>query len=292
MKTLNTQAVTEPPRAAATVVLLRDAGAGLEVFLLRRHERSAVLGGAHVFAGGKVDEADAGAGLLARLDQPPQALHESLHEPLIDPPAAAGLYVAALRELFEECGVLLAQGATPGQTAQALALAREGHSFGELLARLELRLQTQHVRPWSRWITPLVPSLHQRRFDTRFFVAELPAGQVAVHDNHEATQSLWIAPRQALRLYWDGAMALAPPQIMTLAALSRHATVADALARARSVAPPVIQPETFEHEGCRVMCYPGDERHSLAVRAMPGPTRLVFRNQRFEPFGGFDALFA
>jgi hypothetical protein len=84
---------------------------------------------------------------------------------------------------------------------------------------------------------------------------------------------------------------LAPPQIMSLAHLARHASVESALAQARLRKPPLVLPEAFEHEGERVVCYPGDDRHSVRERALPGPTRLHYRNRRFEPADGFEALF-
>ncbi|MEO8249237.1 MAG: NUDIX hydrolase, partial [Burkholderiales bacterium] len=83
----------------------------------------------------------------------------------------------------------------------------------------------------------------------------------------------------------------APPQIMTLAHLAKHDSVASVLAAARARKPPLIQPEPIEHEGVRFVCYPGDDRHPVRDRAMPGPSRLCFREGRFEPLEGFDALF-
>ena len=130
-----------------------------------------------------------------------------------------------------------------------------------------------------------------KRFDTRFFVAACPADQVAAHDNHEATESLWISPRAALEQYRSGHIELAPPQIMSLAHLSRMGDVQAVMAEARSRLPAVIQPEPYEEDGVRVICYPGDARHSVPTRAMPGPTRLRYVNKRFEPVDGFDALF-
>ena len=125
-----------------------------------------------------------------------------------------------------------------------------------------------------------------KRFDTRFFVAAAPAGQEARHDNHEATEAVWLTPREGLQRYWNGAIDLAPPQIMSLVHLHAHRTVADALADARTRTPPTVAPEPFDHEGMRVICYPGDERHSQPTPVLPGPTRLMFRNRRFEPASG------
>jgi len=108
---LNTAVVMTPPRDAATVLLLRDHDRhGLQVFMLRRHSDSAVLGGAYVFPGGKLDEADRQVA-DHHLDQTPAQLHALLAEPELNPEQAKGLYVAALREAFEECGVLLARHA-------------------------------------------------------------------------------------------------------------------------------------------------------------------------------------
>lgn len=287
---LNRTVIETPPRDAATVVMLRDAPGGLEVFLLKRHSASDVLGGAYVFPGGKIDAED--AALIPQLDQPLAALHGALGEPGTAAELAASCYVAALREAFEESGVLYAHDASAQQVAQATALLREGHGFAEVLTRLGLKLDTRSVLPWSRWVTPRMASISSRRFDTRFFVAAVPAVQTARHDNHEATESVWVAPRAALEQYRDGHIDLAPPQIMSLAHLARHASVASVLTEARGKSPALVQPEPFDDEnGVRVLCYPGDPRHSVSVRALPGPTRLRYGKKRFEPEDGFEALF-
>jgi len=287
---LNRTLIDTPPRDAATVVMLRDTPAGLEVFLLQRHGSSDVLGGAYVFPGGKIDTED--AALISQLDQPAAALHAALGEPETTVELAASCYVAALREVFEESGVLFAHGASAGQVAQATALLRAGHGFAEVLTRMDLKLDTHSVLPWSRWVTPKMASVSSKRFDTRFFVAAVPTVQTARHDDIEATESVWLAPRVALQQYRDGKIELAPPQIMSLAHLARHTRVASVLAEARGKRPPLIQPEPYDEEnGTRVLCYPGDPRHSVCARALPGPTRLRYGNKRFEPEGGFEALF-
>ncbi|MDB5851381.1 MAG: hydrolase [Rhodoferax sp.] len=288
---LNYSVVHTPPRAAASVVMLRDGPAGLEVFLVQRHGASEVLGGAYVFPGGKLDEADAAPALLARLDQPLHQLHAALGEPDTAVDTAAALHVAALREVFEESGVLFARPGTVAEVSNAAALLKEGIGFDAALVRLGLRLHTGAVLPWSRWITPTSPSVMNKRFDTRFFVAAVPEGQEARHDDHEAIASVWLPPRAALEQYWDGRIDLAPPQIMSLAHLARHASVDAVFTEAHGRRPPVVQPEPFDDEGTRTICYPGDVRHSVAERALPGPTRLRFRNKRFEPVDGFEALF-
>lgn len=289
---LNLEALNGPVRDAATLVMLRDAPGGLEVFLIKRHGLSDVLGGAYVFPGGKVDAADALMDMPAHLDTPGEQLRAALGEPGLDVASAAGCYVTALREAFEETGVLFAHGADSAAAARATALVHGGRSFGDTIAQLGLRLATSELSPWVRWITPKLAAVNSKRFDTRFFVAAVPPGQQPAHDNHEAVDSVWLSPRLALQQYWDHAIVLAPPQIMSLAHLGRHGTVASVLAQAREGLPPLIEPESFEQDGLRVLCYPGDERHSAAQRLLPGPTRLYYRNRRFEPDGGFEALFA
>ena len=281
---LNSEIPTAPPRDAATVVILRDGAQGLEVFLVKRHGLSDVLGGAYVFPGGKLDAADCAPDTHRHLDQDRAQLHAALGEPGTAPELASGLFVAALRETYEEAGVLFAHGADAHTGAAA--------DFHARVLSGSMRLQTQAVHPWSRWITPRMPSVTNKRFDTRFFIAVLPPGQKAAHDNVEATESAWLRPRAALEQYWAREIELAPPQIMSLAHLARYSTAAEAMAQARSQLPPLILPEAFQENDERVICYPGHPRHPVPARALPGPLQLFWRNKRFEPAGGFDALFA
>jgi 8-oxo-dGTP pyrophosphatase MutT (NUDIX family) len=276
-----------PAAPSASVVLLRDRPGGLEVFLLRRHGASDVLGGVHVFPGGKLDRED--ADWTDRLDRTPAELHSLLGEPELQPGEAAGLFVAAIREVFEETGLLFAD-IDVDRAQQAWAALRGGTRFDELLAPMGVTLQAGALQPWSRWITPKLRGVVRKRFDTRFFVAAVPAGQEPRHDEHEATEGLWLAPREALRQYWDGRIEFAPPQIMGLAHLARHASVASVVAAARARMPPCIRPLPQDVDGERVMCYPGDPWHSQREQVLPGPTRLCWRNKRFEPDGGLAML--
>lgn len=276
-----------PPAPSATVVLLRDVPGDLEVFLLQRHAQSSVLGGAYVFPGGKADPED--TGWAARLDTAAPALHACLGEPELDAAQAAGLFVTAIREVFEETGVLFADVA-PAQVRAAWTQLRAGMPFAQLLAASSFPLAASALQPWSRWVTPTVASVGRKRFDTRFFVARVPAGQEPVHDEQELTASAWLTPRAALRQYWDQAIELAPPQLLSLTHLARHRSVASVLAAARARTPPCIRPEPFDVDGERVVCYPGDPWHSVREQALPGPTRLHWRNQRFEPETGLAPL--
>jgi len=295
---LNSEIITTPPRASATVVLLRDAPQkGLQVFLLRRHTASAVLGGAYVFPGGKLDEADCAPAIHAYLDTPPLGLQRTLGEADLPAPTAAGLYVAAVREVLEECGVLYArfdparaEAHAPAQRLNWQQQLHAGQDFAGILESAGLRMDTQRLAPWTRWITPVQPTVTNKRFDTRFFVAALPPDQHPIHDNIESVESVWLSPFDALTRYWAGDLPLAPPQIMTLVSLLSHACTTDVLNYARGQVPALILPEAFDEDGVRTLCYPGDPRHSVSARAMRGPTRLRFVAGRFEPDGGFEAF--
>lgn len=288
---LNTEIITTPPLDSASVVLLRDTAQGMQVLLLRRHQASNVLGGAYVFPGGKLDPEDQHPDLLSQLSQDAATLHQRLAEPDLNPQRAAGLFVAAIREAFEECRILLGQTGADTPDLQALqdALA-SGQSWSQAFQNLSLQLHTDALVPWTRWITPRQASVTSKRFDTRFFITRVPEGQTAEHDNFEATETLWTTPREALIRYWDHQIELAPPQIMGLVQLARHTNTQSALAEAQSRQPPVVQPEPFDQDGVRTICYPGDPRHSVAQAVFPGPTRLLFKNKRFEPELGLAAL--
>jgi 8-oxo-dGTP pyrophosphatase MutT (NUDIX family) len=280
---IDTSADLSNPRDSATVVLLREGATGPEVFLLQRSGLSDSFGKAYVFPGGKLDTHDSAAATLDALDTPTDALALRMGEPTLTPALAAGLYVAALRELFEEAGVLLSSNSTrPAGAAPA--------DWQTWLASTQAHLQASALVPWSRWITPRMAALSKKRFDTRFFLALTPADQIASHDNFEATASIWLPPREALQRYYSGEIEMAPPQIMSLAHLARYTTAHDALQAARQQTPPCICPESFTEDGNVVLCYPGDPRHSIAARALPGPTRLTIHNGRFVPEGGMESL--
>ncbi|TNF63363.1 MAG: NUDIX hydrolase [Burkholderiales bacterium] len=284
-------AVDTPPLPSSTVMLLREGAPGLEVLLMRRHANTAVLGGVHVFPGGKLDAADRDVGAQGlELDLDAEACRLRLAEPQLEPGQALALHLAALRETFEECGLL------PGADASArdLGALRErmqaGSNLRDAAAGLGLALRLSALLPWSRWITPRQPSVSHKRFDTRFFVALAPPGQDIVACARETTEVVWTTPRAALERYWAGEIDLAPPQIMSLSHLLRLGDVGAVMARARACPPVLVAPEPFDEDGVRVICYPGDPAHSVREAAWPGPTRLRYRNRRFEPEGGLDAL--
>lgn len=282
--------VTTPVRPAATVVVLRDGDGGLEVLMLRRNVRSHVLGGAFVFPGGKLDPADHALAESGLVDASPDRLHARLGEPGLDTREAAALFVAACRETLEESGVLFAHGADAALAARARDDLCSARPFDAVLDALALRLDTDALVPWTRWVTPRVPAMMNQRFDARFFVAQLPAGQQAKHDDHEATESVWLRPRVAIERYRRREIVLAPVQLLSLAHLAAHARAASVLDEARTRMPPLIEPEHFEENGVQAIAYPGHPRHPVRERAIPGPDCLLLRGELFEPPAGFDSL--
>jgi len=161
--------ITTPPVDAASVLLLRDSPQGLQVLLMRRHQASQVLGGAYVFPGGKLDAEDHAGDALQRLSEAPEQLRARLAEPDLENTRAGGLFMAALREAFEECGVLAGQSDGGAALAQALRAQQQSAGWHQSLQQAGVRLRTEALLPWSRWITPRQPAVTNKRFDTRFF---------------------------------------------------------------------------------------------------------------------------
>ena len=270
------------PRDAATVLLLRDAPGGFEVFMVKRSGLSDVLGEAHVFPGGKIDAVDNSSAMLARIHGLAALDTAALGEDL-PVERAAGMFVAAARETFEEAGVLLARcsaGDLAGDLSAARARLNAKEPFDAVLASIDALLDSAALVPWVRWVTPVMLA---KRFDARFFLAAAPAGQEAVHDNYEATHSEWLKPRDAVMRWEQGGLQLAPATFMSLQHLAHFDSIDAALADARSRRPPVIQPVGFATDGVRCLALPGDINHPLAKRAIPGPVRLIWDGAKFIP---------
>lgn len=262
--------MTEPIRVrdAATVMLVRDGdGAALEVFMLRRNLESDFVGGAYVFPGGAVDEADRHADLEAICEGKTDAEASALLG--LDPPEGGLAYwVAAIRESFEEAGVLLAYDRDgtvvdlrgPDEAARFSAH-RKSVDTGErrlieICAEEGLRLAVDGMHYWSHWITPVGPP---RRYDTRFFIAAAPVGQVPLHDDRETIAHAWIRPQDALDSHRRGEFDMIFPTIKNLEALARFGTAAEALAAAAAIeSVPAILPRVVQDgDGMRILL-PGD----------------------------------
>ena len=228
------------PRDAATLILLRDCrqhSAGIEVLLLRRHARSAFLPGAYVFPGGVVEETDFAPemAVLCRGLSFDQA-HRIIKD--VSPPEKSlGFFVAAIRESFEESGILLAHGNAGRRTQDEKQMTRlAGYrakvhanppTFVSRLRDETLELATDALHYFAHWITPEVLPI---RFDARFFVAAAPSGQEASPDGKETVEAKWISPRDALEEHQKGSLKLAPPTFHSLSELAGFLTVGEAMA--------------------------------------------------------------
>jgi 8-oxo-dGTP pyrophosphatase MutT (NUDIX family) len=257
-----------PARDAATVLLLRQGSAGLEVFLVRRNTVVDFMAGAHVFPGGKVDAADSEPGLLQRLRGERE------------PSTAPELYLAAIRETFEEAGVLLSSEFRAAALDDARQAVARGDSFKSVLELLSAKLDTSLLAPWTRWVTPAVSP---KRFDARFFLAAAPAEQLARHDDYETTESVWIEPLEALERVQRGEMMIAPATYKCLAVLATYRTVAEAFAAARATPPRAWCPVVRNEDGRRLVILSDDPDHPDRFPRMAGPTRMVFEGGRFLP---------
>lgn len=266
------------PRDAATVVLLRDTPAGYEVFLVRRHAKSGFMGGATVFPGGKLDEQDRDARILARVRGRASAEAARVLDELDMPERALALFVAAIRETFEEAGVLLAEVARPDAIAAERARLEQGASFADVLDALGAELRLDWLVPLSRWVTPAV---EPRRFDARFFLTRIPPGQTAARDARETTEAHWLSPADALAHDLADRILLPPPTLRTLENLSVHAAIDDALEAARRGTPPLVRPAFVHDDDGPSLVLPGDPAHAERERVVAGPTRFVLENGRF-----------
>ena len=264
------------PRPAATLVLVRDMDYGMEVLMIRRTKMAEFVGGAHVFPGGGVDAADASAELAAHCEGLDDAEASRL---LALDQGGLAYWAAALRECFEEAGLLLAQDErgeyadlSHPERAQVFAHWRESVRSGratlaDLCREQRLRLAAGRMAYYSHWITqPGRP----RRYDTRFFVALAPPRQTPSHDNSETVDHLWIRPAEALARHQRGEMHLVFPTIKTLESMMQFPKADDLMAYARSPRKmPVMAPRKARtREGEKVLV-PGDYAYAEVGRLDP-----------------------
>jgi glyoxylase-like metal-dependent hydrolase (beta-lactamase superfamily II)/8-oxo-dGTP pyrophosphatase MutT (NUDIX family) len=236
------------PRPAATVAVLRPGPGGPEVLLTHRPASMAFAGDMHVFPGGAVDKADADPRLAHRSPLTPDEAVVRLGgdpEGRLLPERAIALHVAAIRELFEEAGVLLADRSTGGRPdPDAIAAARVALLSGEttladVADALDLRIRTDLLAPISQWTTPPVMP---RRFDTRFFVAELPSGVEPTFTTDEVLADRWLTPAAALSAFAAGEIGLWPPTIGTLQQLEHVRSFTEV--RERLAPGPLVAPRS------------------------------------------------
>jgi 8-oxo-dGTP pyrophosphatase MutT (NUDIX family) len=215
-------------RRAATVVVARDSPRGPEVLMLRRHVRLDFVGDAYVFPGGAVDADDAD---IEAID-----ISSEEADARLSTTRGRAFFVAAVREIFEESGLLLATQAGRALSAADLSSLADDReklnardvAFRDLIVERDLHLLARDLIFFAHWVTPVGPP---RRYDTRFFMVEAPLDQIASHDGEETVSSLWVTPTEALERHYRGELEMIFPTIRTLTELATF----DSVAQMRSV---------------------------------------------------------
>jgi len=253
----------KPLIPAATILMLRDGPSGLEVFMVVRHHQIDFASGALVFPGGKLAIGDTAPEVRGLCDGA-----DDLDDTLL------ALRVAAVREAFEESGVLLARdengGLIDGERLSALEgdrpkLDKGELAIGDFLTRERLRIACHLLQPYSHWITP---KMMPKRFDTHFYLAVAPADHVAMHDGSEGVDSVWINPADALEEAKAGKRTIIFPTRMNLEMLAQSKTVADAMEAARTRPIVTVEPQVEDRDGEMMLTIPAEAGYSLTAISM------------------------
>jgi 8-oxo-dGTP pyrophosphatase MutT (NUDIX family) len=245
-----------PARPASTVILLRDAAAGLEAYLLKRRSSMPFAPGMHAFPGGAVDPRDVSDEDVRWFGPTIESWADRLGT---DPAAARGFVCAAVRETFEEANVALTHPNVEPRGAEWAAdragLVERHIALSELLDRRELAVRSDLLAPWAHWITP---RFEERRYDTWFFVAAVPDGQEPEDVSGEADRAEWVRPSDAVAAAERGDVAMLPPTRVVLEELATYRAVTDVLGAAAGRAIPAIMPGWIDDGTAVRALLPGD----------------------------------
>lgn len=255
---------------AATLLLVRDAPRGLEVFMVKRNHAIDFVPGAMVFPGGKVDPGDSDPTLAAACRGAGDL-----------PAEAVALRVAAIRESFEECGVLLAREAGSEalvdetraravDTEHRAALCAGARAFAAIVADEALELAGDLPVHFAHWITP---DVMPKRFDTHFFLVETPPGQNALHDGGESVDSVWITPEEAIDEEAADRLNIIFPTLMQLKKLSRYTNVEEAVSTTRAAEVVTVLPRIEHGEGGPTLHIPAEADYGLSE----APVEVFFK---------------
>ena len=300
--------MTAVPKKAATTILLRNKEPqGFEVFLLKRHEKSSFMGGNYVYPGGRVDREDGSLEMCSfskgiTLEEALMILGRA-----ISPEESFAHWIAGIRELFEEAGVLLAYD-QKGKLLQLKdreeresflhyreLLQKNKLSICEMAQKENLHFALDQLHYYAHWITPEARS---ERFDTRFFLARYPSGQEASHDQKETTAGAWLTPRKALEENLIGEVVLSPPTLKTLEDLSRFGSVDEVFGSLKTNDIRPILPVLTKVESGALLVFPWDPEYETFQRGeIPSPihhgrpsqpgdntTRLLMKENRWLPY--------
>jgi len=247
---------------AATILLIRDGLEGLEVFMVVRHHQIDFASGALVFPGGKVDAQDSS---VTDLCDGIEGLSEG----------DIAMQVGAVREAFEECGVLLARDENgemiTGERLSTLQDDRAKLNAGELglrdfLEREQLRLACDLLVPFAHWITP---EMMPKRFDTKFYLVDAPSDQLLAHDGYESVDSIWISPKAALQGNTEGTYTIIFPTRLNVELLAESDSVAAALTASQSRNIVTVLPWTEKRDDGNYLCIPADAGYAVFEEMMP-----------------------
>jgi 8-oxo-dGTP pyrophosphatase MutT (NUDIX family) len=274
--------MTVIPKRATTVILLRDRKPeGFETFLLKRHEKSSFMGGNFVYPGGRVDRNDGSLEICSfskgiTLDEAQKILGGTVSQE-----ESLAHWIAGIRELFEEAGVLLAydqkgdlfQIKNRDEQEKFLdyrqSLQKSGLTICEMAQKEKLLFALDQLHYYAHWITPEARS---ERFDTRFFLARYPSGQEATHDERETTAGAWITPQKALEDNLKGEVALSPPTLKTLEDLSRFKTINEIFTSLRNREIKPVLPVLTKISSGPLILFPWDPEYTLLQEGeIPSP---------------------
>jgi len=296
------------PKKAATVILLRDKDPrGFEVFLLQRHEKSSFMGGNFVYPGGRVDRDDGSIEVCSYSKGITSEEAQRILGGAFSPEESLANWIAAIRELFEEAGVLLAYD----QQGNLLRLRNQAEqekfsNYRRLLQKAEigicemakkenLSFALDQLRYYAHWITPEARS---ERFDTYFFLARCPSEQEATHDQKETTAGVWTAPREALEENLEGKTVLSPPTLKTLEDLARFKTIDELFTSVKNAEIKTILPVLTKISSGPMLIFPWDPEYEVFRKgetpsplehgrlSQPGDntTRLLMKEGRWLPY--------
>ena len=253
------------PIPSATILMLRDGPTGLETFMVVRHHQIDFASGALVFPGGKVDAGD--YDVRNYCDGADSANNN-----------AVAMMVGAIREAFEECGILLARekGSSALVSGKRLGileryrdpLNRSEVSLIEFLEKEQLRLACDTLQHFAHWITP---EMLTKRFDTHFYLAVAPSDHLAIHDGHESVDSIWISPDSAIKGNADGTYTIIFPTRVNLEMLGESSNVADAMQAATDRNIVSILPWSERRDDGTYICIPEDAGYGTTAERMQVP---------------------
>jgi len=286
------------PRNAATVIILRVAAGmnSFEVLLMRRHAKQNFMGKAFVYPGGQIDDADCNPGLADYTNGiSAETARQWWHDPDAPDERALGYFFAAVRETFEESGVLLA-GLQSGENIDftdaavqkrfseyRMKIHQKEMTLEDLAKREKLVFRLDRLIPFAHWITP---ELESKRFDTRFFLAPIPSGQKPVHDSIEMTETLWTTPKDALKRQKAGEILLMPPTIKTLEEMSLFSSISSLFSYASSLNIKTNLPQISTEGDDIVIKLPHDPEYTIAEfkqsHRSEEISRFILRDNRLE----------